>query len=159
MTRASPSPTLTCYSRIPLVVTYRPQCQHLRDIMSAPQSLLENDRPWGQPASPLVSNSIFPGCLTPLQGIRPCCVPRWQLCPLINADLITQPKNTDCNIRGLFTCTPANVMYAITSLQCHAAVCHGHTGYSWHVKMNKHQSHIDTRKAARLVAEHFNLPG
>ncbi|CAM4716809.1 unnamed protein product [Caretta caretta] len=93
-------------------------------------------------------------------GTYPCNKARCQLCPHIySGDTITGPNNISHTIRGSFTCTSTNVIYAIMCQQCPSAMYIGQTGQSLHKRINGHKSDVKNYNIHKPVGEHFNLSG
>ncbi|CAM4698899.1 unnamed protein product, partial [Caretta caretta] len=107
----------------------------------------------------LTSNHI-PHNRTTNPGTYPCNKARCQLCPHIySGDTITGPNNISHTIRGSFTCTSTNVIYAIVCQQCPSAMYIGQTGQSLHKRINGHKSDVKNYNIHKPVGEHFNLSG
>ncbi|KAJ7319842.1 hypothetical protein JRQ81_019353, partial [Phrynocephalus forsythii] len=65
------------------------------------------------------------------KGTKPCHKHRCQLCPHIySGNTITGPNNVTYNIKGNFTCSSTNVIYAIFCQQCPSALYDGQIGQS-----------------------------
>ncbi|XP_073163827.1 uncharacterized protein [Lepidochelys kempii] len=93
-------------------------------------------------------------------GTDPCNKARCQLCPHIySRDTIIGPNHISHTIRGLFTCTSTNVIYAIMSQQCPSAMYNVQTGQSLCKRINGHKSDVKNYNIQKPVGEHFKLPG
>ncbi|XP_074981174.1 uncharacterized protein LOC142070971 [Caretta caretta] len=132
-------------NRTPLAVTFSPQLKPLQRIIKDLQPILKDDptlsqvlgdRPvlaYRQPRNlkQILTNNHIPHNRTTNPGTYPCNKARCQLCPHIySGDTITGPNNISHTIRGSFTCTSTNVIYAIMCQQCPSAMYIGQTGQS-----------------------------
>ncbi|XP_065441954.1 uncharacterized protein LOC122172662 isoform X1 [Chrysemys picta bellii] len=161
-------------NRTPLAVTFSPQLKPLQRIIRDLQPILKDDpllsqilgdRPvlaYRQPPNLkqiLTSNHTSLNKTTDL-GTYPCNKARCQLCPHIySSDIIIAPNHISHTIRGSFTCTSTNVIYAIMCQQCPSAMYIGQTGQSLRKRINGHKSDIRNHNTQKPEGEHFNLSG
>ncbi|CAM5112749.1 unnamed protein product [Eretmochelys imbricata] len=161
-------------NRTPLAVTFSPQLKPLQRIIKDLQPILKDDptlsqilgdRPvlaYRQPRNlkQILTNNHIPHNRTTNPGTYPCNKARCQLCPHIySGDTITGPNNISHTIRGSFTCTSTNVIYAIMCQQCPSAMYIGQTGQSLRKRINGHKSDVKNYNIHKPVGEHFNLSG
>ncbi|CAM2118346.1 unnamed protein product [Caretta caretta] len=161
-------------NRTPLAVTFSPQLKPLQCIIKDLQPILKNDpslsqilgdRPVLAYRQPHNLKQIFTSNHTPHAknsnpGTYPCNKARCQLCPHIySSDTIIGPNHITLTIRGSFTCTSTNVIYAIVCQQWPSAMYIGQTGQSLRKRINGQKSDIGNHKIQKLVGEHFNLSG
>ncbi|XP_073188346.1 uncharacterized protein [Lepidochelys kempii] len=161
-------------NRTPLAVTFSPQLKPLQRIIKDLQPILKDDptlsqilgdRPvlaYRQPCNlkQILTNNHIPHNRTTSPGTYPCNKARCQLCPHIySGDIITGPNNISHTIRGSFTCTSTNVIYAIMCQQCPSAIYIGQTGQSLRKRINGHKSDVKNYNIHKPVGEHFNLSG
>ncbi|CAM4539466.1 unnamed protein product [Lepidochelys kempii] len=161
-------------NRTPLAVTFSPQLKPLQRIIKDLQPILKadptlsqilGDRPvlaYRQPPNlkQILTNNHIPHNRTTNPGTYPCNKARCQLCPHIySGDTITGPNHISHTIRGSFTCTSANVIYAIMCQQCPSAMYIGQTGQSLRKRINGHKSDVKNYNIHKPVGEHFNLSG
>nr|XP_048674335.1 zinc finger protein 708-like isoform X5 [Caretta caretta]XP_048674339.1 zinc finger protein 708-like isoform X5 [Caretta caretta] len=161
-------------NRTPLAVTFSPQLKPLQRIIKDLQPILKDDptlsqilgdRPvlaYRQPRNlkQILTNNHIPHNRTTNPGTYPCNKARCQLCPHIySGDTITGPNNISHTIRGSFTCTSINVIYAIMCQQCPSAMYIGQTGQSLRKRINGHKSDVKNYNIHKPVGEHFNLSG
>ncbi|CAM5170374.1 unnamed protein product, partial [Eretmochelys imbricata] len=107
----------------------------------------------------LTSNHI-PHNRTTNPGAHPCNKARCQLCPHIySGDTITGPNHVSHTIKGSFTCTSTNVIYAIMCQQCPSAMYIGQTGQSLRKRIKGHKSDVKNYNIHKPVGEHFSLSG
>ncbi|XP_053884602.1 uncharacterized protein LOC128837434 [Malaclemys terrapin pileata] len=93
-------------------------------------------------------------------GTKPYNKPRCQLCPHIySRDTIIGPNHISHTIKGLFTCTSTNVIYAIMCQQCPSTMYIVQTGQSLRKRINGHKSDIRNHNIQKPIGEHFNLSG
>ncbi|XP_065445349.1 uncharacterized protein LOC135982467 isoform X2 [Chrysemys picta bellii] len=161
-------------NRTPLAITYSPQLKPLQRIIHDLQPILENDpslsqtlggRPvlaYRQPPNlkQILTSNYTPHHRNTNPGTYPCSKPRCLLCPHIySGNSIRGPNHISHTIRGSFTCTSTNVIYAIMCQQCPSAMYIGQTGQSLRKRINGHKSDIRNGNIHKAVSEHFNLPG
>ncbi|CAM5130490.1 unnamed protein product [Natator depressus] len=161
-------------NRTPLAVTFSPQLKPLQCIIKDLQPILKDDptlsqilgeRPvlaYRQPPNlkRILTNNHIPHNRTTNPGTYPCNKARCQLCPHIySGNTITGPNNISHTIRGSFTCTSTNVIYAIMCQQCPSAMYIGQTGQSLRKRINGHKSDVKNYNIHKPVGEHFNLSG
>ncbi|XP_065414590.1 uncharacterized protein LOC135973774 [Chrysemys picta bellii] len=161
-------------NRTPLAVTFSPQLKPLQRIIRDLQPILKDDpllsqilgdRPVLAYRQPPNLKQILTSNHTSLNkttnpGTYPCNKPRCQLCPHIySSDIIIGPNHISHTIRGSFTCTSTNVIYAIMCQQCPSAMYIGQTGQSLRKRINGHKSDIRNQNTQKPVGEHFNLSG
>ncbi|XP_074809868.1 uncharacterized protein LOC141987932 [Natator depressus] len=161
-------------NRTPLAVTFSPQLKPLQRIIKDLQPILKDDptlsqilgeRPvlaYRQPPNlkRILTNNHIPHNRTTNPGTYPCNKARCQLCPHIySGNTITGPNNISHTIRGSFTCTSTNVIYAIMCQQCPSAMYIGQTGQSLRKRINGHKSDVKNYNIHKPVGEHFNLSG
>ncbi|CAM4545376.1 unnamed protein product [Caretta caretta] len=161
-------------NRTPLAVTFSPQLKPLQRIIKDLQPILKDDptlsqvlgdRPvlaYRQPRNlkQILTNNHIPHNRTTNPGTYPCNKARCQLCPHIySGDTITGPNNISHTIRGSFTCTSTNVIYAIMCQQCPSAMYIGQTGQALRKRINGHKSDVKNYNIHKPVGEHFNLSG
>uniref|UniRef100_A0A8C8SIF0 Tyrosine-protein kinase receptor n=1 Tax=Pelusios castaneus TaxID=367368 RepID=A0A8C8SIF0_9SAUR len=160
-------------NRTPLVTTYNPQARPLQHIIKDLQSILQDDPSLSQALGerPLLAFRQPPNLKRILTsnyrsynrntkaGAYPCNRPRCQLCPHIYTDdTITGPNQATYSIKGSFTCSCTNVIYATMCRKCPSALYIGQTGQSLRQRINGHKSDIRNCNTAKPVGEHFNLP-
>ncbi|XP_065454583.1 uncharacterized protein LOC135984072 [Chrysemys picta bellii] len=161
-------------NRTPLAVTFSPQLKPLQRIIRDLQPILKDDpllsqilgdRPVLAYRQPPNLKQILTSNHTSLNkntdpGTYPCNKARCQLCPHIySSDIIIGPNHISHTIRGSFTCTSINVIYAIMCQQCPSAMYIGQTGQSLRKRINGHKSDIRNHNTQKPVGEHFNLSG
>ncbi|CAM4618796.1 unnamed protein product [Lepidochelys olivacea] len=161
-------------NRTPLAVTFSPQLKPLQRIIKDLQPILKadptlsqilGDRPvlaYRQPPNlkQILTNNHIPHNRTTNPGTYPCNKARCQLCPHIySGDTIPGPNHISHTIRGSFTCTSANVIYAIMCQQGPSAMYIGQTGQSLRKRINGHKSDVKNYNIHKPVGEHFNLSG
>ncbi|XP_065436529.1 zinc finger protein 577-like [Chrysemys picta bellii] len=161
-------------NRTPLAITYSPQLKPLQRIIHDLQPILENDpslsqtlggRPvlaYRQPPNlkQILTSNYTPHHRNTNPGTYPCSKPRCLLCPHIySGNSIRGPNHISHTIKGSFTCTSTNVIYAIMCQQCPSAMYIGQTGQSLRKRINGHKSDIRNGNIHKPVSEHFNLPG
>ncbi|XP_053881423.1 uncharacterized protein LOC128835776 [Malaclemys terrapin pileata] len=157
-------------NRTPLAITYSPQLKPLQHIIHDLPPILENDpslsqtlggRPvlaYRQPPNlkQILTSNYTPHHSNTNPGTNPCSKPCCLLCPHI---YIRGPNHISHTIKGAFTCTSTNVIYAIMCQQCSSAMYIGQTGQSLRKRINGHKSDIRNGNIHKPVSEHFNLPG
>ncbi|CAM4645092.1 unnamed protein product, partial [Caretta caretta] len=161
-------------NRKPLAVTFSPQLKPLQRIIKDLQPILKDDptlsqilgdRPvlaYRQPPNlkQILTSNHIPYNRTTNPGTYPCNKARCQLCPHIySGDTIIGPNHISHTIRGSFTCTSTNVIYAIMCQQCPSAMYIGQTGQSLRKRINGHKSDVKNYNIHKPVGEHFNLFG
>ncbi|XP_074792641.1 uncharacterized protein LOC141975875 [Natator depressus] len=161
-------------NRTPLAVTFSPQLKPLQRIIKDLQPILKDDptlsqilgdRPvlaYRQPPNlkQILTSNHIPHNRTTNPGTYPCNKARCQLCPHIySGDIITGPNHISHTIRGSFTCTSTNVIYAIMCRQCPSAMYIGQTGQSLRKRINGHKSDVKNYNIHKPVGKHFNLSG
>ncbi|CAM5072920.1 unnamed protein product [Natator depressus] len=161
-------------NRTPLAVTFSPQLKPLQRIIKDLPSILKDDPSlsqilgdrqvlaYRQPPNlkQILTSNHTPHNRTTNLGTYPCNKAHCQLCPLIySGDTIIGPNHISHTIRGSFTCTSTNVIYAIMCQQCPSAMYIGQTGQSLCKRINGHKSDVKNYNIHKPVGEHFNLSG
>ncbi|XP_033121310.1 uncharacterized protein LOC117120378 [Anneissia japonica] len=159
-------------SRIPLVVTYHTAIKPLQRIIDNLQPLLQDndlkhifhDKPflaYRQPANlkrHLISSKFSQSTL--INGTFPCHSTKCELCHLNHSEShILGPNGYIINIKGHFTCSSTNIIYAITCNICPNAVYIGQTGQTLRNRINGHKFDIRHKLIKKPVAEHFTSTG
>ncbi|XP_074818091.1 uncharacterized protein LOC141992658 [Natator depressus] len=156
-------------NRKPLAITFSPQLKPLQRIIKDLQPILKDDpslsqilgdRPVLAYRQPPNLKQILTSNHTPHNRTYPCNKARCQLCPHIySGDTIIGPNHISHTIRGSFTCTSTNVIYAIMCQQCPSAMYIGQTGQSLHKRINRHKSDVKNYNIHKPVGEHFDFSG
>ncbi|XP_074793114.1 uncharacterized protein LOC141976198 [Natator depressus] len=159
-------------NRTPLAITFSPRLKPLQRIIKDLQLILKDDpslsqilgdRPvlaYGQPPKlkQILTSNHTPHNKNTNPGTYPCNKARCRLCPHIySGDTIIWPNHISHTIRGSFTCTSTNVIYAIMCQQCPSAMYIGQTGQSLRKRINGHKSNVRNYNVQNPVGEHFNL--
>ncbi|KAJ7322722.1 hypothetical protein JRQ81_019009, partial [Phrynocephalus forsythii] len=159
--------------RTPLVVTYSPQVKPLICIVNDLQPILDKNTTLSKALGgrPILAYRQPPNLKQILMhtrlensnmdnGTKPCHKPRCQLCPHIySGNTITGPNNVEYSIKGNFTRSSTNVIYAIFCQQCPSALYIGQTGQSLRKRINGHKFDIRNHDTQKSVSNHFSLPG
>ena len=163
-------------NRVPLVVTYHPHLNRLRNIIRELQHIFDSDPHLSRifPEPPILSfrqpanlRSILVPSRLPHGGgaivsyshsTRPCNRPRCMTCPLISSDVSISRGNVTFNFFDSFDCTTSHVVYLIRCRRgCSNAWYIGETKNALSVRINGHRTTIKHPKPHFPVGVHFSL--
>ena len=166
----------TSSDRTPLIVTYHPHLNKLRNITRDLQHIFDEDPilscifpeppilAFRQP--PNLKNMLVRSRLSfvgedDLRGsIQPCGHARCKTCPIICRDVSIKRNNVNFDIRGNYDCKSSNVVYLIRCKHgCSSAWYIGETKTALTTRMNGHRSSIHHPKAHLPVGLHFSKEG
>ncbi|KAL9954237.1 hypothetical protein ACROYT_G041745 [Oculina patagonica] len=159
-------------SRIPLVLTFHPLSERIKQILVSNLSILSGDAQTKEifPQPPLVAyrrdrnvrdtlvhtaDRNQPG---PHVETSPCTHNRCRTCDHISRDSTLQGPQCSINIKNAFTCQLSGMVYAISCRRC-SAIYIGETGRTLRERFGEHVRSIEKNLPGFPVAEHFNANG